>query len=74
MKKTPIEASVLAMDAILLPISFEHLEELSRLPTFTDHRDPFDRMLIAQAISEDLMMLSADTRFTKYKRLRVLWD
>jgi PIN domain nuclease of toxin-antitoxin system len=44
------------------------------MPDFADHRDPFDRLLIAQAISEDLTMVSADTRFEKYKKLRVLWD
>jgi PIN domain nuclease of toxin-antitoxin system len=36
-----------------------------------DHRDPFDRMLIAQAISEGLAIVTADERFTLYEVERV---
>jgi PIN domain nuclease of toxin-antitoxin system len=31
-------------------------------------------MLIAQALAEDLSIITSDTRFADYKRLRVLWD
>ena len=58
----------------VLPIHFAHLTALSVLPLNPDHRDPFDRLLIAQAISEGLRMISSDTRFSDYKRLRLLWD
>jgi PIN domain nuclease of toxin-antitoxin system len=68
------QTSIAAMEATMLPITFGHLDEFARLPGYTNHRDPFDRMLIAQAISEDLTIVSSDTRFTSYKRLRVLWD
>jgi PIN domain nuclease of toxin-antitoxin system len=71
---TDVQTSIASMLAKLLPITFEHLEMFADLPIFADHRDPFDRMLIAQAISEDLTIVSADTRFEKYKKLRVLWD
>jgi PIN domain nuclease of toxin-antitoxin system len=71
---TEIEAAMSQMRAALLPIKFRHLDELSRLPSYEDHRDPFDRMLIAQALAEDLPIASSDTRFGAYKRLRVLWD
>jgi len=71
---TDVQTSIASMLAKLLPITFEHLEIFGDLPIFADHRDPFDRMLIAQAISEDLTIVSADTRFEKYKKLRVLWD
>jgi len=43
----------------LLPISTEHALRAGHLPG--DHRDPFDRMLAAQAIHEDLPLLSNDT-------------
>jgi PIN domain nuclease of toxin-antitoxin system len=69
-----VKAGIEATPATLLPITFEHLDEYSRLPTYTNHRDPFDRLLIAQAIAEDLSIVSSDTRFAYYKRLRVLWD
>lgn len=47
-----------------LPISFAHAEELRSLPAH--HRDPFDRMLIAQARSEAMTLVSADGHFTMY--------
>jgi PIN domain nuclease of toxin-antitoxin system len=71
---TDVESGIGRMSAILLPITFQHLDELSRLPLYTNHRDPFDRLLIAQAITEDLSIVSSDVRFGTYKRLRVLWD
>ena len=69
-----VETGLARISAVLLPINFQHLDELSRLPLYTNHRDPFDRLLIAQAIVEDLSMVSSDMRFADYKRLRVLWD
>ena len=68
-----VETGIAKIAAILLPIKFQHLDELSRLPLYTNHRDPFDRLLIAQAIAEDLSIVSSDMRFGKYKRLHVLW-
>ena len=68
------EAAMTSMGASLLPIRFSHLDELSKLPFRADHKDPFDRMLIAQALAEDLAIVSGDTRFTSYNRLRVIWD
>jgi PIN domain nuclease of toxin-antitoxin system len=51
---------VAAAGYILLPISVEHALRAGRLPA--DHKDPFDRMLAAQAIDEDLPLLSNDER------------
>jgi len=42
----------------VLPITFEHLVQVSALPFL--HRDPFDRILIAQAIVERIPLISAD--------------
>lgn len=69
-----VKTGIAKIAAILLPIKFQHLDELSRLPLYPNHRDPFDRLLIAQAIAEDLSIVSSDTRFGNYKRLRILWD
>ncbi len=60
--------------ATLLSVRFRHVDELSVLPTHGDHRDPFDRMLIAQALAEELSMVSSDTRFEDYTRLRLIWQ
>jgi PIN domain nuclease of toxin-antitoxin system len=48
-----------------LPITFEHAERLSVLPHH--HRDPFDRMLIAQAQIEGLSIMTNDSRFEPYE-------
>lgn len=44
-----------------LPMSPKHIFNLSVLPHH--HKDPFDRMLIAQALSEDLTIISRDEKF-----------
>lgn len=60
--------SQLGCDA--LPISLEHAVRAGRLPG--EHRDPFDRMLIAQAQTEDLPIISNDRIFDEY-RVRRIW-
>lgn len=47
-----------------LPISFEHAIAAGRLPPI--HRDPFDRMLVAQARYEDLTLVTRDLECQKY--------
>ena len=54
-----------------LPIHIRHADAVRALPPH--HRDPFDRLLIAQAIVDDLVLVSADSAFRKYK-LPVVWD
>ena len=49
----------------LLPIRIAHLAELQKLPPL--HRDPFDRLLVAQARAEKMRMLSADARMREYE-------
>jgi len=48
----------------VLPIRPEHIVATTGLPML--HRDPFDRMLIAQATTESLMLLTADGRLADY--------
>ena len=47
-----------------LPLHLRHVEELSRLPE--RHRDPFDRMLIAQARADDLSLVTHDKNVLAY--------
>jgi PIN domain nuclease of toxin-antitoxin system len=53
----------------MLPISVDHLTRLTTLPLH--HRDPFDRMLIAQALEDRLVMVGADVAFDAYAVERV---
>jgi PIN domain nuclease of toxin-antitoxin system len=48
----------------LLPIRFEHILRLETLPQH--HGDPFDRLLIAQASTEGIPILTDDKRFAEY--------
>ena len=52
------------MGATLLPIQMEHAREISRLPQL--HRDPFDRMLVAQARVENLILVTSDKHLAEY--------
>ncbi len=47
----------------VLPIHLDHALGVSMLPL---HRDPFDRMLVAQAQAEDLLLVSADPDVARY--------
>ncbi|MEI7869830.1 MAG: type II toxin-antitoxin system VapC family toxin [Candidatus Methylumidiphilus sp.] len=53
----------------LLPIGLGHIVQTMALPFH--HRDPFDRLLIAQAMVEDMTLLSSDTAFDEYDVKRV---
>jgi PIN domain nuclease of toxin-antitoxin system len=54
----------------LLPIKFLHTQQLTALPLH--HRDPFDRLIIAQAIAEDMMIISKDENFNYYP-VEIVW-
>ena len=62
------------LGARLLPITLEHTERLSRLANH--HHEPFDQMIIAQALVENCPVVSSDQRFPLYasEGLKVLWD
>jgi PIN domain nuclease of toxin-antitoxin system len=47
-----------------LPITFEHAVAAGRLPML--HRDPFDRMLVAQALCEGLTLVTRDAQIHRY--------
>lgn len=50
---------------ILLPIHGKHVMQLQLLPNI--HKDPFDRILIAQALSERLILITGDKNIQKYQ-------
>ncbi len=53
-----------------LPVTGAHAWQVRDLPAH--HRDPFDRLLIAQALTERLPIITGDARFDAY-RVPVLW-
>jgi len=59
-----LEAAVKAQDFIPLSLTFLHAEQAGALPPH--HGDPFDRMLIAQAQVEGLILVTRDLRIPRY--------
>jgi PIN domain nuclease of toxin-antitoxin system len=71
--KNPVEWWVRAMEltgAQVLPIRVNHVSTLHGLPDF--HRDPFDRIIAAQAIAEGLSLVASDPMVQKYP-VRFVW-
>jgi len=60
-----------ANDIDILPITFEHLQKVLNLKYY--HRDPFDRIIIAQGIAEKLTILTKDENFKKY-HVKIMWE
>ncbi|MEH2303874.1 type II toxin-antitoxin system VapC family toxin [Nostoc sp.] len=65
-----IEQQIIRNGIELLPITTNHISIVATLPLH--HRDPFDRILIAQALAENIPILSADKIFDLYP-IRRLW-
>jgi PIN domain nuclease of toxin-antitoxin system len=59
-----IENTLLRQGILILPIQTMHLQRLLSLPFH--HRDPFDRLIIAQAIAEEMTLVSDDVAFSVY--------
>ncbi|MEW5892260.1 MAG: type II toxin-antitoxin system VapC family toxin [Pseudomonadota bacterium] len=59
-----IESETAVNGFALLPVQLAHIAIIERLPFH--HRDPFDRMLVAQALAETLPLVSADPALDRY--------
>lgn len=57
-------------DIDILPITFDHLQKLLELPYH--HRDPFDRIIISQGLSENFTIVTKDKEFESYTE-KILW-
>lgn len=66
-----ISTRMVQLGARYLEITAPHALRAAALPLH--HRDPFDRMLIAQAQIEGMMLVSADPIFKEYSDLSLLW-
>ena len=59
------------LDIRVLPYTAEHAYRLFDLPLY--HGDPFDRQIIAQALSENIPVVTSDKKFSLYKGLKIVW-
>ena len=64
-----LKNNLLQLKITLLPIRFSHAVASGLLPYH--HRDPFDRLIIAQALSEQLPIVSSDANFDRYGIKRI---
>jgi PIN domain nuclease of toxin-antitoxin system len=60
----PISSLIRFAGYIELPVSIRHGEAVQGLPLY--HRDPFDRLLVAQAMMEGLTLVTADRQLHRY--------
>ena len=66
-----LEVMVANQGFSVLPITFVHLRQLGTLPR-RNHRDPFDRMMIAQALAEGIPIATGDPIFAAYG-VQIIW-
>ncbi len=59
-------AAVQEQGFLWLPTRNEHLLAVAGLPVFEDHRDPFDRLLVAQSLTEPLLLVTGDQKLARY--------
>lgn len=58
----------------VIQINENHLNVLSNLPLQSNHKDPFDRLIIATAIAENCIIITADNKFQLYNSLiEIIW-
>jgi len=65
-----LSAEIAARGLVELPLKYAHGEQMHQLPLH--HQDPFDRMLVAQAIQEGLTLITHDRKLEPYGA-KILW-
>ncbi len=73
----PIYTTVSELTALrmeLLPVDYHHVNAYLKIPLIANHRDPFDRLLLATALYEGLAIITADEKFSYYNNLvTIIW-
>ena len=58
----------------VLSINDQHQLTYEQIPFYTDHRDPFDRLILATALAEQMPVISADEKFGRYRDVvEIIW-
>ena len=65
-------SDVQTMNAQLLGLEPRHLQALEALESPPDHKDPFDRLLISQALADNLSIIASDRKFPLYP-VNLVW-
>ena len=67
-----IQSQITHVQVKILPITMKHLIAVESLKFVGKHRDPFDRLMISQAIVEEMTLISSDPQFKNYS-VELLW-
>lgn len=67
--RTWMEKAIADLGLAILPVTIEYAEQQAQLPTY--HKDPFDRLIIAQAMIENIPVVCDDAAFDAYGISRV---
>jgi len=68
--ETYIPSRIIANQFEILAVQMPHILKINSLPNF--HKDPFDRLLIAQSLVEDLSLLTVDNAIAQYP-VKTIW-
>ncbi len=71
MSAEDVRQAIQDLDIRILPFTADHAFRIFELPAH--HRDPFDRQIIAQALCEDIPVVTSDNKFRLYKGLKLVW-
>lgn len=71
LRRDDLESGIGDLQLRILPYTFKHTMQLFDLPAH--HGDPFDRQIIAQALAEEIPVVTADETFRLYRGLKVIW-
>ena len=66
-----VDAGIAQLGLRILPFAREHAMKMFEVDVH--HGDPFDRELIAQALAEDMPIITYDQMFGRYRGLRLIW-
>jgi PIN domain nuclease of toxin-antitoxin system len=66
-----VRQAVQDLDIRILPYTADHAFQLFEVPLH--HGDPFDRQIIAQALSERIPVITPDEKFKLYRGLKLVW-
>ena len=67
-----LKTACTALDIEVLQTEIKHIDLIRSLPRYKDHGDPFDRLIICQAMSEKLPLITSDGKMSRYG-VQVIW-
>lgn len=67
-----LKTACTALDIEVLQTEIKHIDLIRSLPRYKDHGAPFDRLIICQALSEKLPLITSDGKMSRYG-VQVIW-